>query len=201
MNSNSNGQLDIKLTTHASAHLFVDEKQTFTFDKDKSAICLSLPEGKHRIRLTEEHRLLRPKWWLRTFVPFRFFGHAFLKDRLGEPSPGDSFASIEFDLPVSTDSHAELELVLHTYAESTGREKHYFSCEKAHGISPERFSAPELPPMFAFRYLFEKLLPIAVMLIAFTAVSIFFDAPIWLPIVYAALGVIRMFYLFKRLKE
>ena len=157
MNSKSKGQLDIKLITHASVHLFVDEKQTFTFDKDKSAICLSLPEGKHRIRLTEEHRLLRPKWWLRTFVPFRFFGHAFFKDRFGEPYPRSSFASAEAVLKLTSDSHLALAFSLHTHDENTGSENHFLKCEKAHGVSPSSFSDALLPSVFISRWLFEKI--------------------------------------------
>jgi hypothetical protein len=195
-----NGTLEIKLTCTNHVRLFVNHKQVFTFDKEHPAVCLSLPEGTHHIRMEEEHPLLRPKWWLRTFVPFRFFGHAFFKDRFGEPYPRSSFATAEAVLKLTSDSHLALAFSLHTHDENTGSENHFLKCEKAHGVSPSSFSDALLPSVFIYRWLFEKILPMIVMILAFSSVTFFGVAPIWLPSLYALISAIRIYFLLKRLE-
>lgn len=194
-----NGTLEITLICTSHVRLLVNHKQVFTFHKEHSAVNLSLPVGTHHIRLEEEHPLLRPKWWLRTLVPFRFFGHAFFKDRFGEPVPRKSFASLDADLKITSHSHLAVTFSLQNYDES-GKEHHFFRCEKSHGLSELSFSLGVLTTKFRFRWLFERCFPMLIMLLAFCSATIFTSVPFWLPILYVLLCSIRIYFLLKRLE-
>lgn len=199
--SNINNMLEINLKCYVPVKLFVDNRQTYVLDQEHNSVRLHLPCGSHVIRLEEEHRLLRDRWWLYSFIPFRFFGHAFFKDAIGELPLDSSIAVTEFYLKTTNESNVRLFFGLQTFDKNSNKKRHFFDCEAAHGISKEVIFNNILPRVFVLRWLYEKVMPLIVWLGVFYGLFFGGRAPIWLPISYSLCVALRMLFLIKKVKN
>ena len=195
--------VEISVTAYCSVRLLVDGVLRHSFDKDSTAVSLSLPAGVHTIRLEQTHLFYKKHWWKQLLHPFFFFGYAFGKELLGLKNkllnPDAAVTEATLNLAEGKSIVLSFELV---------RQGDYscgyyaFKCQKAFGTDSSVFSSAVPSRQYVKRYHALRLLPIAFMLCVFWSVFLIVDGKmLTIPLLYTAFAVLRTLILLWRIKR